>query len=493
MTNAEPTPKHPSHSSSGWSASHHPAKTTVVQSNAESRLDLPAPTTLPDYLSLDALPPIRRWTQWGGVAIATSVALTTALTAVTPYRVTIPADATIRPMGELKQIEAATAGTVVEVLVEENQPVHAGSIIARIDDSQLQTRKNQLQANIEHTQLQLQQIEAQLHNLNRRIQAEDIRAQRLINVTQAELRQVRRRYIDQQTIAVTEVDEIEAQLRAEQVGLEAAQLQVNRYQPLTEVGAMSQEQLDEAELAVRQQEQTIVATQARLQRAQTGLNPSDADVAMAQAQIAQEQASSESTLAALSQEQAGLIQQALTLQQQQIQDRHAHKQVDRDLSQTVVRAPATGTIFQLNLRNVGQSVSLGEPIAQMAPHEVGLTIRALISTTDIHQVKVGQTAQLRISACPYPDYGILSGMVQAISPDTVSVNSMNGTGNTVSTNPSNQTGYFEVGIQPTALTFGQGKHQCDLRSGMTANTEIVAHEETVLTFLLRKAKLLVDF
>ena len=378
----------------------------------------------------------------------------------------------------------------MEILVEENQPVQLGETIARINDTQLQTRKIQLHTNIEQTQLQLQQIDAQLHSLNRRIQAEDIRSQRLINATHAELRQVRRRYRDQQVMAITEVDEIEAQLRSEQISLAAAQLQVKRYEPLTQVGAMSQEQLEAARLAVQQQEQTIAATQARLQQAQTGLNPSDAEVAIAQERIAQEQASSEATLAVLNQEQEALTQQALRIQQQQIQDHHNLKQVDQDLSQTIVRAPVTGTLFQLNLRNTGQTVSVGDAIAQIAPSEAGLTIKALVSTTDIHQIEVGQSAQLRISACPYPDYGTLSGTVQTISPDVVPVNSSIRMGNTIAT--SSQTRYFDVSIQPAAPTFGQGEHQCTLRPGMAAKAKIVAHEETVLTFLLRKAKLLVN-
>ncbi|NER84923.1 MAG: HlyD family efflux transporter periplasmic adaptor subunit [Leptolyngbya sp. SIO1D8] len=391
--------------------------------SAQDRPSLPhsefPPATTEEYLSLDALPPIRRWTQWGGVAIATSVGIATILAAVTPYRVTIPAEATIRPMGELKQIEATTAGTVVAIAASENQLVQAGDVIARIDDTQLQTRKNQLQTNIEQGQQQLQQIEAQRQTLDRRIQAEGDRAQRLIGAASAELRQTRRNYEDQQIVAVTEVEEIAAQLRSEEASLAAAQLQVQRYEPLAVMGAISQEQLDAARLAVQQQEAAIVAMQARFQRAEAGLNPSDAGVAIAQARIAQEQASSESTLAALTQEQEALMQQSLEVQRQQIQDQHALNQVNQDLQQTIMRAPVTGTLFQLDLRNPGQTVAAGDAIASIAPDESDLTIKALVSTTAIHQIAVGQPAQVRISACPYPDYGTLPGTVQTISPDIV--------------------------------------------------------------------------
>ncbi|MEL6385506.1 MAG: HlyD family efflux transporter periplasmic adaptor subunit [Cyanobacteria bacterium J06626_18] len=452
---------------------------------------LPPPASTEDLLSLDALPPVRRWTQWGGIAIAASVGIATVLAAFTPYRVTIPAEATVRPVGELKQIEAATAGTVVTITVSENQSVQVGDVIAHIDDTQLQTREHQLQSDIEQAQRQLQQIEAQLKTLDRRMQAEGDRAQRLISAASAELRQTHRNYQDQQIVAIAEVEELEAQLRSEEARLAAAQLQVQRYEPLAASGGISQEQLDEAQLAVQQQEEAIAALQARLKQAEAGLNPSDAEVAIAQERIAQEQAASESTLAALTQEQEALIQQSIEIQQQQIQDQHALNQVNQELQQTIIRAPVAGTLFQLDLRNPGQTVAAGDAIANIAPDASSLTVKAFVSNTEIHQVAVGQPAQVRISACPYPDYGTLSGVVQTISPDVVNPQAT-AIAAADSASLGALSGYFEVTVQPDAIAFGQGSHQCSLHLGMTGRADIMTDEETVLTFLLRKAKLLTD-
>ncbi|MEO1347961.1 MAG: HlyD family efflux transporter periplasmic adaptor subunit [Cyanobacteria bacterium J06635_15] len=444
----------------------------------------------PDLLSLNTLPPVRRWTQWGGLAIAASVGLATALAAFTPYRVTVKAEATVRPAGELKQVEATTAGTVVEIQVTENQSVQAGEVVARLNDTQLQTRKNQLQTNLEQAQQQRQQVKAQIQALERRIQAEGDRAQRLIDTARAELLQAHRVHSDQQIVAMAEVDEIEAQLRSEQASLEATQLQVQRYESLAATGAISQEQLEEARLARQQQQEVIAATQARLRRVRTRLNPSDAEVAIAQERIAQEQASRAATLAALNQEREALMQQAIDIQQQQLQDRHALNQVEQDLLQTVIRAPVTGTLFQLNLRNPGQAVTAGDSLAQIAPNASGLTIKALVPTSEIRQIAVGQPAHLRISACPYPDYGTLAGNVQQISPDVVTAQPTGAIAGPPSSSPGSQPGHFEVTLQPDNLAFGQGSRQCSLRPGMTARADILTQEETVLKFLLRKARLL---
>lgn len=449
-------------------------------------------TTDFDRVSLDALPPIHRWTRWGGMAIAASVGLGTLLAAVTPYRVTVNAEATIRPVGELNQIEATLAGTVVEIMVAENQSVQAGEVVVRLDDSQLQTRKHQLQSNIEQSQLQLQQIDAQAQILEQRIQAEQERAQRLVSVARSELRQAERIHHDQHIAATAEVSEIQAQLQADQANLMAAQRQVQRYETLATAGAISQVELEEAQLAMQQQEHAIAVTQAKLQRAGVGINPSDAEIVIAQDRIAQSQSSGDATLAALIQEQGVLMQHRVEIQQQQQQDRYEINQVEQDLSQTIIRAPVAGTLFQLELRNSGQAVAAGDTIAHLAPDDAGLTIKALVSAVEIHQIQVGQPVQLRISACPYPDYGTLSGTVQYISPDVIPAQTTGVSGSGNPTSSSSPSGWFEVTIQPASSVFGQRSQHCSLQLGMTGRADIMTHEETVLTFLLRKVKLLTD-
>ncbi|PAX52390.1 hypothetical protein [Brunnivagina elsteri] len=95
---------------------------------------------------------------------------------------------------------------------------------------------------------------------------------------------------------------------------------------------------------------------------------------------------------------------------------------------------------------------------------------------------------MRVDACPYPDYGTLIGTVKAISPDAITQQNNNTSGNVTSGNST----FFETIIQPENLTFGRGERQCYLQPGMEAKADIISSEETVLRFLLRKARLLTD-
>lgn len=51
--------------------------------------------------------------------------------------------------------------------------------------------------------------------------------------------------------------------------------------------------------------------------------------------------------------------------------------------------------------------------------------------------------------------------------------------------------YFEVTIQPDKTYLTKGNRQYEIQAGMEVQADIIGKEETVLTFVLRKARLLV--
>ncbi|MFN9960468.1 MAG: biotin/lipoyl-binding protein, partial [bacterium] len=156
------------------------------------------------------LPQIGQWIQIGGGIMMTIFVVAVSLTSVLYYNVTVKVPATIRPLGELRLVESAITGTIKKILVQEDQLVNQGQIIAYIDDSQLQSQKRQLQNTIEQNQLQLMQIDAQINQINSQIIAQTNLNEGTIKAAQAELIGTERNYIDQQTKAKSEM--IQAQI-----------------------------------------------------------------------------------------------------------------------------------------------------------------------------------------------------------------------------------------------------------------------------------------
>jgi multidrug efflux pump subunit AcrA (membrane-fusion protein) len=471
----------------------------------------------------------------GGLLLMGTCGAAVAIANHTQYNVTVRAEASIRPSGEIRLVQATTEGTIKSIPVKENTAVKQGDAIALIDDSSLQTKKSQLQGNIQQNQLQINQIVAQINSIATQVAAESRAAAGAINSATAELsrnqRDFEQRQITTQTavqqaeanikIAAAEVQKaeqeywqsqanletIKANLKATEANLKAAQTKRDRYKPLAASGAISVQQLQETELEVQQQEQavlgqkaaveaqkkavlaqaqtierqkqTVAAALAKLQAEKAGLNPSIAPIAIARDRIAQEKAKGDATLATLTKEQQALIQRRLQLQNQILTDTRELEQIEKDLQKTTLRSPVDGTILQLNLRNSGQTVQLGDAIAQIAPNNTAIVVKARVKAQDIGKIKLGQPAQLQISAYPYPDYGTLPAKVSAIAPDAIS-----------STN--NNSPYYEVTLQPEKNYLTKSNIQYPIQPGMAVTADIISQEETVLTFILRSARLLAD-
>jgi HlyD family type I secretion membrane fusion protein len=422
------------------------------------------------------LPPVGSWATLGGIAMLAIFGGIVALAAVLKYPTTVKAPAIIRPVGELRIVQAAVTGKVNRIEVKAHQPVQQGQAIAYLDDSRLQTQKRQLQSSLQQTQRQLEQINAQTQALQTQSAAEVQAMQRVVAAAEAELRLNRRQHQERQMTTQAEVREAEAAAKL-------AREELARYQELANTGAVAQLQISEKAA-------TLEAALARLQRTQAMENPSNASVEMATERIAQERARGASTLATLNKEQKALIQQKVRLQNELTRDRQELQQIETDLTHTVIRAPITGTIQQLNLRNTDQLVQPGELIAQIAPSSVPLVVKAFVSPQDIGQVEIGQLVRIKVSGCPYPDYGTLAGTVTAMSPDAAAPPTSTATpGVPDLPQPTSGTRY-EVTIQTQTQFLESNDQSCDLQAGMDGSADIVTRKETVLMFFLRKARLL---
>jgi len=182
-------------------------------------------------------------------------------------------------------------------------------------------------------------------------------------------------------------------------------------------------------------------------------------------------------------EQKSLIQQQVALADQIHKAQKDLKQIELDLTKTVIRTTEAGTILKLEIRNSGQVVNKGDEIAQIAPQEVPLVIKTKVAAKDIAKVEICQEklvqdctqgqVELRISAYPYPDYGSLKGAVRSLSPDAISQN-----------NDTNL--YYEVTIEPLKTYLEKNSQTLPLQSGMEVRSDIISRRETVMKFIFRK-------
>jgi HlyD family secretion protein len=459
---------------------------------------------VPSLSTDEFLPPVSRWTSLAGIFLVGTVGGAIALASWVKYNVTVKAAAAVRPTGEIRLVQPEMEGTVKNIFVKPNQVVKQGDAIASLDDLELHIKSSQLQGNIQEGQLQLGQIDAQVGALNNQIDAEKKVTERTISSAQVDLTRNLRDFQDRQVTtqndvlaAEADLQRAEAQLQKAQADLDFAKMDRDRYQQLSEIGAIGRREYEQKKLVVQQTQSILQAenkaveiAKTKVRSAKTGLNPSNATVAIAQQRIAQETAKGESSVAALIREKNVLMQRRIEMRNQIIQAQKELEKNQLQLRSSVIRASSDGVILKLNLRNTGQVVRPSESIAEIVPQGAPLVMKAMIPASEIKKVAVGQNVQLRVDACPYPDYGTLKGVVSAVSPDAITSTS-NNTG-AATTGAATVGSYFEATIKPANLSFGNNHRNCLLQAGMDAKADIISKEETALQFMLRRARIISD-
>lgn len=423
------------------------------------------------------LPPVSRWVTAGSWFIVLALGGAIAASFVVNYRTTVKVPAVIRPSGEPRLVQSIVTGAVVKINVTENTRVKRGDIIASLNTSSLDAQAVQLLANFDQGQAKLQQFNAQMTTLDQQMAAEAAQSQRTVAASAADFDQVRR---TQQNLTIT----AEADVQEAQAQINLAAQEVEGYRQLVDSGAVSRLQLAEKESA-------LASAQARMLKLQAALNPSAGEVLAAEERIAQAQAGGAATLAGLQQSKQALVQESLEIQQQMKVTEQELTQVMLGLQNAEVRSPVDGVLYELSLRNIGQVLNPGETIAKIVPDEVPIEIKAKVPAQQISKVEVGMPAQMRVSSCPFSEYGTVSGKVKAVSPDTLTQQATSGG----SPLPAAASAFYSVLIQPEvqSLKSTAGNPQCTLQPGTEGRVTIVSREETVVTFLRRKAGLMTQF
>ncbi len=146
--------------------------------------------------------------------------------------------------------------------------------------------------------------------------------------------------------------------------------------------------------------------------------------------------------------------------------RPSQDQVDRQ----IVRAPVDGTVMGLRVRTPGTPVGPREPLLEIAPSQEKLVIDLRIDPRDIEHVRIGDAAEVRLSAFEMRSTPLLQATVSAVAPDALSDAS------------SKQSWYAaQVEVQRDELARNP---QLRLQAGMPAEVFVTTPPRSLLQYLL---------
>ena len=144
--------------------------------------------------------------------------------------------------------------------------------------------------------------------------------------------------------------------------------------------------------------------------------------------------------------------------------------VDR-VARTEIRSPMKGVVNRVFVNTVGGIVKPGDPIVEIVPADDQLVVEALVQPRDIGFTKLGQTANVKITAFDYAIFGAMQGTVTAISADAVP----------------NERGeaFYQVRIETRTPVIEALDKKLAIIPGMQAQVDIVTGKRTVLQYLTK--------
>jgi HlyD family secretion protein/adhesin transport system membrane fusion protein len=235
------------------------------------------------------------------------------------------------------------------------------------------------------------------------------------------------------------------------VAIEQEQLKMRR--DLVRLGATSRKQLLDAETALEQMRARLEASEGKLEATQK---------ALAEAQAALD--SSEAEARKLWSEELVKTSADLAEVEQSIK-----KNADR-VQRLIVRAPAKGRIQYLAQRSRGEVARPGETVARVVPTD-DLVAEVRVRPEDVASVKLGDRAELKVSAYDFNKYGKIDGQVAEISPTTFQ-------------DEETHRYYYRTLIRYDDKR-APGRRPWQLQPGMTVDAEIITGEKTLLRYLMK--------
>jgi membrane fusion protein (multidrug efflux system) len=284
-------------------------------------------------------------------------------------------------------------GSVIRVLVQDNQRVKVGQVLFELDPADYQARELQAEADLALAQAQAQAAHAQERIIEATAQGGLTSAQASLSGSSVSV-----------AAAKAQVDYAQAALARAQADQNKAAADHRRAQALFEAKAISQDRMDAAQAAFDSATAQLEGAKSSLEAAKEQLLGSRTRVTEAEGRLASAKPADAQILAAQAQAQAAdarmqSSQSALALAKLQ-------------LDYTKVTASVDGEVSRVKLKP-GALLQPGQAVMELVPDEV--YVEANFKETQIGRMKPGQKVAISVDAFPGKSF---RGVVESLSGGT---------------------------------------------------------------------------
>ena len=413
------------------------------------------------------------------------------------------------PKGDSYKIESIESGKVSRIAVKEGERVKAGQTIAVLDSGQegrevarleKMLSSNQAELNRKRYLLEKVKIEA---NTRQVIAQADVQAQQsaidsaisqskviaqMLAQRESELAAYTTRQQNVSNLSQLDRQKL-AQIKSE---LADHQQRLARLKPLAEQGAISQEFVFQAKQAERQAKQQLLDSKVgnissineQIFQSEQSLREMESQITQSQGELVSAQKENERLQAELTNKVAERQRVKLETQQKTEQLKIEIEQAEGQIAETKnllasakdrlqkrsLVAPVAGTVLSFDVANTGEVVQAGQTVAEVAPYGAPLVLSALLPDREAGFVEPGMTAQVKLDAYSYQDYGVIPGKVVSVSSNTITDQKL-GVG-------------YRVKIELERNYVTEDLKKILFRPGQTATAEIVIRRLRIIDVLL---------
>jgi membrane fusion protein, adhesin transport system len=360
-------------------------------------------------------------------------------------------------------VQHLEGGIVQEILIREGDSVQRGQVLMRIQNSFAQSEMQQARVEMAARRVRLARLDAETrgHEMfavpaDARAEAPQIveREQSLFRSRADSLRENLAILSDQIRQKELDLSEFRSRWTMTTRERDLVRERVVSMRRLVQVGAVSRNELLDHER--------------QLQQIEGRLSDLFHDIPRTEAALSEIQRRRQEAILRFrtdAEKEKGEMELAIAKLTEQIQ---AH--MDRSQRSDVI-APIAGVVNRLHVNTVGGVVRGGEPLVQLVPSDMSISMEVKLAPNDRAEVWPGLPAVVKISAYDFSRYGGLKGRVVDISADALT--------------DENGVPYFRVRLEAEAANFGPNR---PVVPGMLADVDILSGRHTILDYILKPVR-----
>lgn len=389
--------------------------------------------------------------------------------AVAPLARAVLAPAVLSVKGELKVVQHLEGGIVANVYVEEGEHVTKDQLLVRLNPIQAGATVSRFRYQLDQALVRAARLEAELRGddsitLSNELQERASKVPTIMDMVADEQDQLDARqesFNGNITILEQRIEQYNAQISGLNIQRQSRLDQIDIFEDeivglreLYRKGFYPRSQVLEMERALVRLKGAVGSDDAEIARAQSGAGESQSQI------INMKQRFREQVVAELHEVQAEIAD----LKERVVVANDIYKRIE-------IRAPQSGIIQNLQVHTIGGVVNPGQALMEIAPQDKSLVIDARVSPTDIDSVRIGQNAEVRLTALNLRNTPTIFGLVKTISGDALTVR---------------ETGeqYFRARVEIPDEEL-QKLGPVKLSAGMPAEVLIQAGERTALEYLMK--------